>query len=347
MSDFLPVIQNPNAMLLTLRRVAGGKDEQHRLRLYTHWLDENSALWWQPDLATYRDYLLKDYTGRDNQPLGATSVRAHLASVRGHYQSLLRDNNVRQWFYNQCPPDQSPSDKKAAVDEVMQRIANAIDAQHASVKIVTRQDRPDDEHLRLTPDQAAALMGAPRTSTITGLRDTALLSLLLCTGLREAELCALDVPDLQRRLGGAPALHVRRGKGAKERLVPYGALDWVLKIVSRWLFHAGITEGPVFRGFYKNKRVRLERLAVRTVNKILDHYPILIGDEMRVVNPHDLRRTYARQLYESGVDLLAIRDNLGHSDSRTTLKYIGAMDVEKRKPPSLYTPPWPLDDEKA
>jgi len=347
MSDFLPVIQNQNALLLKLRRLTAGKDEVHRLRLYVSWLDQNGALWWQPDLATYRDFLLKDYTGRDGQPLAATSVRVHLASVRGHYQSLLRDNNVRQWFYNQCPPDLSPSDKKASVDEVMQRIANAIDAQHAAVKIVTRQDRPDEDHLRLTPDQAAALMGAPRTSTIIGLRDTAIISLLLCTGLREAELCALDVPDLQRRLGGAPALHVRRGKGAKERLVPYGALDWVLKIVARWLFHAGITEGPVFRGFYKNKRVRLERLAVRTVNKILDHYPILIGDEMRVVNPHDLRRTYARQLYESGVDLLAIRDNLGHSDSRTTLKYIGAMDVEKRKPPSLYTPPWPLEDEDA
>jgi site-specific recombinase XerD len=289
--------------------------------------------------------LLKDYLGRNGQPLGVSSVYSHLASVRGHYQSMLRDNNVRQWFYNQCPPDLSPSDKKAAVDEILQRMANAIDAQQAPLKTVTRQDRPDEEHLRLTPEQAASLMGAPRTSTIVGLRDTAIISLLLCTGVREAELCALDVPDLQRRLGGAPALHVRRGKGAKERLVPYGALDWVLKVVTRWLSHAGITEGAVFRGFHKNKRVRAERLTTRSIDLIMNRYPILINGEMRVVNPHDLRRTYARQLYEAGVDLLAIRDNLGHSDSRTTLKYIGAMDIEKRKPPSLYTPPWSLDDE--
>src|SRR5688572_13650195 len=138
MSDFLPAIQNPNAQLLTLRRIAGGKDEQHRLRLYTQWLDQNGALWWQPDLATYRDYLLKDYLGRNGQPLGVSSVYSHLASVRGHYQSMLRDNNVRQWFYNQCPPDLSPSDKKAAVDEILQRMANAIDAQQAPLKTVTR-----------------------------------------------------------------------------------------------------------------------------------------------------------------------------------------------------------------
>ncbi len=347
MNPQFPAVQNPNETLVTLRRISGGKDEKHRLSLYMQWLNDSHSVWWQPDLATYRDYLLYEYESRDGQPLSDASAKAHLASIRGHYQSLLRDNNVRQWFYNQCPPDQSPSDKKAAVDEVLQRISNAIDPQHSSVKLVTRQDRPDDEHLRLTPDQAAALMNAPRSSTIAGLRDTAIISLLLCTGLREAELCALDVPDLRRRLGGSPALHVRRGKGAKERLVPYGALDWVLNIVARWLFHAGITEGPVFRGFYKDKKVRVERLAVRTVNKILDRYPILINGELSVVNPHDLRRTYARQLYESGVDLLAIRDNLGHSDSRTTLKYIGVMDVEKRKPPSIFTPPTSDDDENA
>jgi integrase len=63
----------------------------------------------------------------------------------------------------------------------------------------------------------------------------------------------------------------------------------------------------------------------------------MIDGELRKVNPHDLRRTYARRLYEAGMDLLAIRDNLGHADSRTTLKYIGTMDIDRRKPPTVYT----------
>jgi integrase/recombinase XerD len=160
---------------------------------------------------------------------------------------------------------------------------------------------------------------------------------MLCTGVREAELCALDTPDLRRRLSGEPALHVRRGKGSKERLIPYGTLIWVLSMVDGWMQNAGITGGAVFRGFYKTgKRVRTSRLTVRSINKILDRYPVLIDGELKTVNPHDLRRTYARRLYEAGMDLLAIRDNLGHADSRTTLKYIGVMDVEKRKPPAIY-----------
>lgn len=343
MSELLFPTQSPNAAFLSLRRLNGGKDEHHRIRVFVQWLDAQGQSWWQPDIAAYRDYLLYSYAGRDNQSLSARSVLAHLSSIRGHYRALLRDNTVRQWFYDQCDPNLSIADKKSLVDEAMQRLINAVDAEQAPVKVVTRQDRPDDDHIRLTPAQASTLMAAPGINTIAGLRDTALISLLLCTGLREAELCALDVPDLQKRLSGAPALHVRRGKGAKERLIPYGSLDWVLRIVARWLFHAGITSGPVFRGFYKDKKVRPDRLAVRTVNKILDRYPIVIDGELRVVNPHDLRRTYARQLYEAGVDLLAIRDNLGHSDSKTTLKYIGVMDVEKRKPPSLYPPPWSID----
>jgi site-specific recombinase XerD len=72
---------------------------------------------------------------------------------------------------------------------------------------------------------------------------------MLCTGIREAELCALTVEDLRQRLGGSLALHVCQGKGAKERLVPYGALEWVLAIVEAWLRIASVTDGPVFRGF--------------------------------------------------------------------------------------------------
>jgi site-specific recombinase XerD len=170
-----------------------------------------------------------------------------------------------------------------------------------------------------------------------GLRDTVVLALMLCTGIREAELCALEVRDLRQRLGGQLALHVRHGKGRKERLIPYGDLDWVLVLIDVWLNKAEITGGPMLRGIYKGgKRVRKTALTVRAINQILDRYPIMIDGQLTAVNPHDLRRTYARQLYEARMDLLAIRDNLGHVDSRTTLEYIGSLDVEQRKPPALY-----------
>ena len=96
-------------------------------------------------------------------------------------------------------------------------------------------------------------------------------------------------------------------------------------------------EGPVFRGFYRgNRRLRASRLTVRAVQDILDAYPVIVDGRLTRLNPHDLRRTYARRLYEAHVDLLAIQQNLGHSDSKTTLGYIGQLDAESRRPPAVY-----------
>jgi site-specific recombinase XerD len=93
----------------------------------------------------------------------------------------------------------------------------------------------------------------------------------------------------------------------------------------------------VFRGFYKgSKRVRATRLTARAVQNIVGSYPLMIDGHLGRVQPHDLRRTYARRLYEAGVDIEAIRQNLGHSDRKTTQGYIGTLGAELRKPPAVY-----------
>jgi site-specific recombinase XerD len=229
-------------------------------------------------------------------------------------------------------------ERKAFVDETVIRLTNAIDPKNSPVKQVTRQDTADAAYLRLTKEQAEALIGAPGVKTLQGLRDTAIIALMLCTGIREAELSALDVEDLRQELGGELALHIREGKGAKERLIPYGELDWCLAIVDRWLAAAGIHSGAVFRGFYRGgKTLRRGRLSVRAIEYILNDYPITKNGNVVQVKPHDCRRTYARRLYEAGADLVAIQQNLGHADIKTTLGYIGELDASKRRAPAVYS----------
>lgn len=165
-----------------------------------------------------------------------------------------------------------------------------------------------------------------------------MIGLGLCCGLREAELCALDVGDLRQRLGGELALYVRHGKGNKARLIPYGGLSWVLAVVDAWLRSAGITAGAVFVGLYKGgDTLRPGRLSVRGVQDILSGYPVMVDGELRQVRPHDLRRTYAALCYSAGVDVVAIQQNLGHADLKTTLSYIGTLDAGKRRPPAILT----------
>ena len=180
-------------------------------------------------------------------------------------------------------------------------------------------------------------MAAPGTKTLKGLRNTAIMALMLSTGIREGELVALDVQDLRQELGGELALHIREGKGARERLVPYGDLDYSLAIVERWLERAGVESGPVFRPLWKSHKVRKDRrLTTRGVQKIVASYDVAVNGELIAIRPHDARRTYARRLYEAGVDLVSLQQNLGHKQTETTLGYIGTLDASKRRPPALY-----------
>jgi integrase len=329
------------------------KDMRSRLQSFLDWLSLSGDDWRKPDLAAYRDWLMssgrlaRDAHSRVLQPapaLCARSAAAHLASVRGRYQALLASSQVRADLYALTPADASPGDRKAFVDEMLSRLANAIHPRYSAVPLVTTQDIADDQHLRLTVEQARALLAAPvddpGNTPLQAVRDAALIALLLCTGIRDMELCALDVCDLRRMLGGKLALEVRSGKGRKQRLIPYGALDWCLVYLDKWLSLAGIAEGAVFRGFYRGGHtVRATRLTTRAVQDILNKYPISFGGDLRALNPHDTRRSYARLMHDAGMTLLAIQQNLGHSDSRLTEGYIGRVDAEHRQPGAVFSPP--------
>jgi integrase len=94
----------------------------------------------------------------------------------------------------------------------------------------------------------------------------------------------------------------------------------------------------VFRGIYKGgKTLRPGRLSLRAIEYIVGSYPVAINGRMVNVKPRDLRRTYARRLYEAGVDIMAIQQNLGHATLRTTERYIGTLDADTRRAPAIYS----------
>lgn len=305
------------------------RQQKYRLNRYADYLDEISAKWYMPDLKAYSAYLKE-------QGLSAGSRSAHLSTIRMRYVDIVLN---RDPFWT-IAKKEAPGDfvaQKAFVDEIIERLKNAINPRLSRVKTVKVQDRPNNQ-IRLTSKQAEALLKAPDSGTLQGLRDRAILALMLATGIREAELCALQVEDLrQRDANGELVLHIREGKGAKERIVYYGPLAGVLGVVDRYLEAAGITAGPVFRGLHQNKRdLRSTPLSVRQVEYILSSYPIRIGKEKKSVKPHDLRRSFARLWFEAGGDLTGLQQNLGHVDQRTTLSYIGSLGAEHRKPPELF-----------
>ena len=79
-------------------------------------------------------------------------------------------------------------------------------------------------------------------------------------------------------------------------------------------------------------------MTTRSMQRMLGRYPISIDGQQQNVTPHDLRRSYARNLFMAGISTEVIRQNLGHLDVKTTQAYIGVMDGSDRAPVSVYEP---------
>ena len=93
----------------------------------------------------------------------------------------------------------------------------------------------------------------------------------------------------------------------------------------------------MFKGMYKGgRKLRPGKLSIRAIGYILESYPVMVDGVLRKVKPHDCRRTYAKRL-SGHMSTNAISQNLGHSDIKTTLGYIGPEDAQDRRPSAVYT----------
>lgn len=169
-------------------------------------------------------------------------------------------------------------------------------------------------------DAMSALLDAHRDAAATGdplvLRDHAILELLYGSGIRVAELCGLDVDDLDLDRGTARVL----GKGAKERVVPYGApsrdaLEAYLRRGRPVLVSRARTFSPAVMLGSRGARIG-PRAVYELVARVLA--PV-VGAE--TIGPHALRHTAATHLLDGGADLRAVQEILGHASLGTTQIY--------------------------
>jgi site-specific recombinase XerD len=168
--------------------------------------------------------------------------------------------------------------------------------------------RPDE--LRGLLDEAPAPAGDDPLAVALGHRDDAVLELLYGSGVRVAELSALDVDDVEAGRGRM----LVRGKGGKHRMVPLS--DPAVAALGAWLgsgrellAHAESPSAAVFL----NRRGR--RLSPRDVRRIVDRRA------SAPTHPHALRHTFATHLLDGGADLRVVQELLGHADLSTTQRY--------------------------
>ncbi len=166
----------------------------------------------------------------------------------------------------------------------------------------------------LSEAQVESLLGAPDAATPLGLRDRTMLELMYASGLRVSELVGLKSVSLSMVDG---ALRVT-GKGAKERLVPFGeeAHDWL----QRYLADA---RGAILRGQASDALFVTGRGGPMTRQmcwKLVKTHALGAGIAVSI-SPHTLRHAFATHLLNHGADLRAVQLLLGHADISTTTIY--------------------------
>jgi len=166
--------------------------------------------------------------------------------------------------------------------------------------------------------QAQALLNAPDISTKKGLRDRAMLAVLLGCGLRRSEVAALTLRHIQQRDSRWCIVDLI-GKQGRVRTVPMPT--WVKGAIDSWTAASGVVEGHVLRPIGRGGEMRGDRLSEKVVWQLLQQYAVTAG--VQGIAPHDLRRTCAKLCRAAGGELEQIQLLLGHASVQTTERYLG------------------------
>jgi integrase/recombinase XerC len=266
----------------------------------------NTVLAYRDDLESFVGFLCNDYftMGRDQLELASVdhltvrSYLAHLSRRKLSRASVARHLSALRSFF------------KYLVRE------GVVEANPARTVATPKKEK----HLPavLQTSDVALLLEQPDTSLTLGLRDAAWLELLYASGLRIGELVGIDIDDLELR---ARLVKVR-GKGSKERIVPFGSKAEAA--LRAWLAVRGelapdVDEQAVFVNY------RGKRITTRSVRRLFDGY--LKQASLRAgISPHTMRHSFATHLLNAGADLRGIQELLGHASLSTTQKYTHLND---------------------
>ena len=259
---------------------------------------------YRSDLEQFRKFLIQ-HSADDEIPIAsvdALRIRAYLAhlfekekqkssiarklsAVRAFFKFLMRDRVIAE----------NPS-KAVSTPKVVRPLP----------RIMTEEEM--NEFLNRIAEGAA-------TGDAALVRDRAILELLYASGLRVSELVGLDL----RRVNFGDGMVLVRGKGNKERIVPFGskardAINAYLPVRERTLHENKKSSGALFL----NRRGG--RLTARSVDRLLKKYARQLLPNLQV-SPHGLRHAFASHLLAEGADLRAIQEMLGHKSLATTQKY--------------------------
>jgi integrase/recombinase XerC len=274
-----------------------------------------------PALPKITHLIIREFVGHlHEQGLQKSSIARKLAALRSFFKYCVREGMIKENPARLVPTPKLPK-----------RVPSVLSAEEMNVFLNELAGTgPAAAGGSLPGKTVEGSRGKTKKAGPEGLllrRDRALLELLYAAGLRVSELTGLNLEDMEQR---EKMLRVR-GKGNKERIVPYGskaheALEkyWPLR---KQLLLQTSGSGGARRAAQRTNAIFLNyagrRLTQRSVGRIVKKYVKLVNINWDL-HPHSLRHAFATHLLADGADLRAIQELLGHQSLSTTQKYTHA-----------------------
>ena len=198
-------------------------------------------------------------------------------------------------------------------------------------KIKLAREKEERQVRFLTLEQLKRLWEAPDTSTLHGLRDRAILETFFSTGLRIAELIALNKEQIRfpENLDDELELSIQ-GKGGRIRTIYFSkrTLEWLKKYLeARNDNHDALF--VTYRSEEKKKDPR--RISPRLIQEVIKRYAVKAGISPALVTPHVMRHTFATYLLSKGVDIRTLQEFLGHKSIAATQIYAHLTSKQLRE----------------
>lgn len=281
------VVQGGSGWTAIERLVLDGLSSRHSKRAYANALRE-FGLWFRAQEEPFNKATVQRYrNGLESRGLAPSTVNVHLAAIRKLAMEAA-DNGL---------------------------LAGDLAAGIGRVKGARRRGVRSGNWL--SREQAVELLRAPSSVTLQGLRDRALLALLIGAGLRRQEAAELTVEHVQVRDGRWVIVDLE-GKGNRVRTVPIP--EWAKQAFDTWVGAAGIRAGAVFRAVSRQGVAGPGAMSAQAVFLTVKRHADRLG--LRIA-PHDLRRTFAKLAYKGHAPLEQIQFSLGHANILTTERYLG------------------------
>ena len=254
------------------------------------------------DLEEYMEYLKCHPSITDDDVFNTErGIMRKVSSLKSFYNYFYRTQKIEK---NPAALVQLPKlHQKEIIRLEIDEVAKLLDLVEDGEKLTERQKRYHE---------------------ITKVRDLALMSLLLGTGIRVSECVGLNMNDVDMDACG---LKIYR-KGGKESIVYFS--DEVRDVLDKYLEERQHIEAYPGHEEALFLSMQKKRMAVRSVENLVKKYASLAAP-LKKITPHKLRSTYGTNLYRETGDIYLVADVLGHSDVNTTKKHYAALEDERRR----------------